>query len=281
MGIFQIFRESLYSPSFYRTLPGRPFSFSVKYFYTLAIAFSLALTIYFAAALLPGLSALMKTIIPEAIETFPAELTVTIENGEARSNVEEPYFIEFPEKLEMLGDRDSDRRLAVVDTRNEFTPERFREYNAYVWLGRTSLIFGDENGEIRIRELRDFPDIVLNRETLRVLGAKAEESYGWLVPLLMTAGVLIAFVLLLGYFSFNLVYLLIFAVLVMVIARFRKLELGYKDSYRIGIHATSPALILMVLSLVGVPILPFLFTAVSVAVVWANLQPEITSPLPA
>src|SRR3989344_5611684 len=191
MGIFQIFCESLYSPSFYRTLPGRSF--------------------------------LMKTIIPEAIETFPAELTVTIENGEARSNVEEPYFIEFPEKLEMLGDRDSDRRLAVVDTRNEFTPERFREYNAYVWLGRTSLIFGDENGEIRIRELRDFPDIVLNRETLRVLGAKAEESYGWLVP--------------------------------------------------------RP--IFVFLSLVGVPILPFLFTAVSVAIVWANLQPEITSPLPA
>jgi hypothetical protein len=66
-----LFKKSVYSPEFYRELSHKPFSFSLKYFYTLASALAAAFAILITLFLVPAIFAFIRDIGPELANNFP------------------------------------------------------------------------------------------------------------------------------------------------------------------------------------------------------------------
>ena len=64
----KLVKESIYSPNFYRSVLGRPLSFSLKYFYTLVLGFSIVLTFYFSFLLVPRFNAILSSVGPAILK---------------------------------------------------------------------------------------------------------------------------------------------------------------------------------------------------------------------
>ena len=275
MGLFSMVKESVYSPIFYRGLREKKLSFSLKYFFSLIIAFSLALTVLFSFEIIPVVVNFVRGIGPTVISYYPDELSLTISNGKVSTNVAEPYLIKMPEELK---GENNFANLLVIDTKNGFTPERFNGYDTLALLNQNSIAYTTKNGEIRFEPLSNLPNIVIDKGLVRSLVTRLEHMAKWATPLLVFAIILFMFLAFVFLFSLKLVWLFLGALFVMLLAWLKKTRVNYSQAYRIGIHAMTISLFFTVLTFLGVPRVTFLFTLVFLVFVWLNLSPKEEAP---
>lgn len=277
-----ILKNSIYSPEFYRSLKEKKVSFSLKYYYTLALGLSLVLTVYYSFVFVPALSSFLREIGPQIIKNYPDELVVNIKDGKVSVNVTEPYRISFPEELKTIYEKlpaaPPEENLLVIDTKNQFTPERFEEYHAYVLLTKEMVAYREGKKGIKIEPLSQFPNVEITKKKVAALADNILSLRKFLAPLLVF-GLFVFFILL---FSLNLLWLFLGAFLVWAIARVKKVELGYTKAYQIGIHAiTLSSLVETFLFVVQpIPKVPFLFTMIMIFVTIVNLRPVFKSQSP-
>lgn len=290
MGFLTLIKKSIYSPEFYRDLRSKPLSFSIKYFYMLALALSLVITAVFSFTLVPTLNSLLKNIGPAVDAYFPDELVVTIRGGEVSVNVPEPYFLPIPAVLENIPVSDAGsagrlpKNLVVIDTKNEFSEAAFAEYDTLVLIMKKSVAFSDREG-IRIEPLRDIPDYTIDKALLQKFASKTGSFLKYAAPIL----VFVIFIIAMAIFTFHLVYLFLAALLVWLVMKARGASAGYKKAYQVGVHAMTLGFLLNALLVVVFlprPNVPFLFTVVLLAVAAVNVRREepsaevLSSPAP-
>lgn len=280
MELPRLVKNSIYSPEFYRDLLGRPLSFSIKYFYSLALILALIATVIISWNLIPLAQSFLAGIGPQVLDYYPEELVITIKNGEASTNVREPYFLKLPEGLTVNdskyvvenpeGETDLENFL-VIDTATTFTVEGFRSYKTAVLLMKDSAAYYGDSGEIRIQPIKGFPDTTVNKSLISTFIGKVEPFLAFAAPLIVIGAFLMAMVVL----SFKLVYLLLGAFLVWSIAGIRKIKMGYGKAYQLGIHAMTLGILLNALTYVFIPTfsVPFFFTIVMCAIAFMNLRP--------
>jgi hypothetical protein len=289
MGLLKLIRDSIYSPQFYRELAGKPFSFSLKYFYSLVVVIALVLTIVFSMEFIPQMNALVQSVIRAFTGSIPADVVVTIQRGMASINKKEPYAVPLPDEFRRtfkdIPDANSPEaeNLFVVDTQSLLSLERFLEHKTVFWLTKNALVMGGRD-ELRVQSLQRVPGTVLDKAFLASVAAKLQPFLRWLPPLVVF-GVFTVFVLL---FSSTLVYLLVGAFVVWGVARARGARLTYGASYRLGLHAVTAALVVHAFQLLILPGVPFrmfiVYTAVLAVVVWCSVKGEKSAgenrPLP-
>ena len=108
MSFLQNIGKSIYSPEFYKELLGLPFSFSLKYFYSLAVVLAVALAVIFSFKIIPAAQPFLQSIGPQVLNYYPDELVITIKNGDVSTNVAEPYLLPLPAPLIDLVEEDED-----------------------------------------------------------------------------------------------------------------------------------------------------------------------------
>lgn len=272
MHFFKTIPRSIYDPAFYQELVQKPFSFSLKYFYVLALLLSVVSTFLFSLSTLPVVRAFLNDIGPRFLASYPDYLTITIKNGQASSNAIEPYFFTVPTISPGMSQEESSKtNLLVIDTKTSFSLQQFGQYDTFALLTREALAVSTrdsaDRGDIRVYPLAKTPDIEITKSLLTLLVQKIQ-------PFIRFVGPLLVIVVFLGFISLqsaNLLYLLIFALLVWGIAKIKKLGVGYKKSYQIGIHAiTLPLLIYALMTTFNVHA-PYLFTLLSLLIVFANI----------
>ncbi len=262
--------QSVYSPEFYRELLSRPFSFSFKYYYGLAVLVALVMGVFLTLNMAPAILNFARNILPGFAGYYPEELVITIKDGKASAN--QPYIIKMPAEFDISS---STPNLLVIDTEHPFMLEVFYSYKTAALLTEDNLISRDKEGRLTITPISRFPNTVINRSLVENWIGKASRFISWLFPLV---GVFI-FIGYIVYASLLLIYLLIAALLILLIGRIKKAAFGYKKAYQIGLHAITLSFVLE--ALLGFipqlnPHIPFQFTLLLLVIVIINISAEGT-----
>jgi len=265
---FNTIKDSIFSPNFYRQLASKPLSFSFKYFAGLSILL-IGASLVLALPWIVRLEPLFKNIGSEVVQWYPDELTVTIKDGKASSNVSEPFILPLPASMRSTEDLDSPALATittalVINTKEEFSYERFMNYHTIALLTKDVLVFYDGE-QLRINALSEFPDFEIN-ETKIVSWIAA------ISPWLNTGVFAVCyFMVLVASFLAHLVYLLLAALLVMLLFKVKKLSIGYARAYQVALHASTLGLLIAVIDYFRLHyFIPFFGTIVLLIVVAVN-----------
>jgi hypothetical protein len=199
------------------------------------------------------------------MQNYPEELVVKIENGKISTNVQEPFYIKFSQGYEY---KNVDNFLAI-DTKNPVNIDKFDEYKSYCLLTRESLICYD-NDAIRVSSLEEVPDIIIDKNKISFWIGKIKPFFNLIYPLFFIMAIAMFFMII----SFRLIYLLFFAILVWVVAKIKKINMGYWKSYQTGMHLMTPAfIVLYLLSFIAPDAgIPFFFTIIALLAAIINLK---------
>ncbi len=277
MKFIQVFKQSFYSPQFYRELKHKNFWFSLRYFYSLVLILAFVSAVATSIFVLPMVKTLMQKAEP-FLRSYPSELTVTIQDGRASTNVEEPYFVEMPRGLCNLSSEmkeDDFCKLAnvvAIDTKTPFSLSKMEEYRTLAWLTSDSMVV-KQGAETRVTALKDVPNTVINKQFMDGLADKTDKMVKRATPVVLPITAILIFLAYIISLS-KLVFLLFGALIVLLIARVKKVEMTYGYAYRIGLHAVTLGVILNFLGNVGLPGVPILFTVLFAVCVWINLEPQ-------
>lgn len=278
MEFFKNIQKSIYGPEFYHGLLAKPFLYSLKYFVVFSLLIALVATIYLSVSVLPKVNTFLKSVGPTVLDYFPDELEIIIKDGVASTNASEPYFLEMtfqlPENVEISPDvrNYGIENLLVIDTRSdEATLVEFKAYKTLVLLSRKTIMSYNED-QIIIQSLTAIPNFKLDKGVISSLLAK-------IVPYFRFTGPLFIIFVFGGYFSFvfsgKMLYLLFAALLIWIVAKVKKVDIGYKKAYQLGLHLFTAGILYeiifgLVLKTSGIP---FLFTGLTLALAIANLRP--------
>lgn len=283
MNIFTKIVKSVYGPDFYRDLSVKKFSFSLKYFFVMIFFFALVASGIFYATRYGDLKNFFQSVGPQILEYYPDELEIYIKNGKASTNVQEPYFMDFPNaaKSELFGDGVQSVKLLVIDTDVPFSIQKFEEYNSIAWLTEDSLVYRknvDKNlsqSSYTVMPLNNISDFAINERIISTLLREIK-------PLLEKMPLIFVWVALPGFYFIgisHLAYLLFGALLVWLVAKAQKINVGYKTAYRYGLHMITLPLFLSLI----IPFkyqVHFVFSVILIIIAALNLNQKTFGNIP-
>lgn len=133
VNFIQNFKQSFYSPRFYKELRGKSIWFSFRYFFTLVGLLAVLVAALWSAPAIKGTRSFLDSLVPY-LHKYPAELVVVIKDGKASTNVPEPYFIKTPSGLCEGSSSASPagacafENIFTIDTRTPYEEAKFKEY---------------------------------------------------------------------------------------------------------------------------------------------------------
>ncbi len=287
MGFFQTVRDSIYNPSFYASARTEKVSASVRYFFLFMLAVSLVTGISFSLSMWHWLSSTdaVRTTRNAVLASYPDELVLDFKDGHLSTNVPEPYFIPTPTSLRGGPSESADKKMPaniiVIDTTHTITPSDFVKYDTGAILSGDSLWISDiKNNKVDVRAYASMKKDAFTVDKKQVT-VWADMIIGYLKPfftvLLLTMPLLILGVFSAGY----LLYLILGAALIWIIARIRKVDLTYGESYQLGLHLlTGPILYGLLATFIPALNIPFLFTLILIVLAALNLVPQSPEIIP-
>ena len=282
MSLWRTIRASIYSPAFYRSLPGRKLSFSLKYFYSLGVALAIVFAATTSFRALPLITQFLDQAGQTLVVNFPDELAVTIKNGEASTNVAEPYVLPLPDELKTEVEKNGKRapaNLLVINTASQASVESWTAHDTFILITKRNIVAGEEpGGRVQIEWLSDLPDVTIDRTFVQGLSGDLQAVGRWLAPLVVFGTWFLFLVL----WTLTLAYLLFGAVLAWLIARVRKMPISYGGAYRMALHAWTPVALLLLVISGGFPgsETPFIPTLLLIVALVANIRPTANGVSP-
>lgn len=264
----ELIQKSIYSPEYYRDILIRPASYAWKYYASLAMLLAVLMTIVTTVPLVPKIHSFLKELPEKVISYYPQDLKITIAKGEVTTNVQEPYFVDFPGNNTKLATASEILRIATIDTKSEVTLDQFNVYNSVFWLSHNSIVALDSAKALHTVVLGDL-NATIDVAHIRSALTKIEPYFIFITPLV----VLLVFVGMIVSFLAMIVYLLFDALLVYLLGKIMKEHWSYAQSYHLSLHAvTLPLLLSSVFYLLPIPgiQLPFLSTALVLVIVYLN-----------
>lgn len=237
-----VFKNTFTSREYYRDVVKAPFSFSLKFFFLSFTFFAALITVWMTATSFYPLHRVITEplFLSRLAEVFPEELVITIDQGVASSNVQEPYAIPM-ERLDTFIDSISQQvkganseepaSLLVVDTKASV--EDIFTYNTAALLTKHSISVRNGDGEFRTYRLSEDVSARVDRNQIEgVLGVLAPYLRVVIPLVILVMFLCIAFLFPL----FNLLYLLLASVLLWIVSRLFHSTLSYGKVYQIGLH---------------------------------------------
>jgi len=269
MRLWQLIRASIYSPSFYRSLLAKPFSFSLKYFFLLGIVLAVSFSAFFSFSAIPTLHQLLDSSTGVLVNKFPDDLVIEIAGGEVSINQPVPYRIQFSDELRAQ-DKNLPANFLVVDIDNEFSVQRFDDYSTSILITKHELIWQAADGQIGIDSLGHAPNMRIDREFISNVVVQFASLGRWLSPLVVFG----SFIIFLALYSFQLIFAVFGACIAYFIGRIRKLAIPFPKAYQIALHALTLGMLIEFTFTNGIftPAVPYLDTIILVVVLSFNLR---------
>lgn len=229
---FRAFFKSFTSPKYYVEIVKAKFSFSFKYFFFYFFLYTLAVMAYLIPVVFLPMDKVVRKLPDTILETYPADLTITVKNGQVSTNVHEPYFIPFPQNIYPFKNLNLSRfNLLTIDTKAQVTD--ILKHNTLVLLTKDSVSLMGEDGKITTYPLRGMNDAVINKLVVFSIVQAFAPYLKFVVPVLVFLSFLMLLILIpLG----SMFYLLLFSILTWIIGKLMGLPLGYGKYYQIGLH---------------------------------------------
>ncbi len=267
---FRNVKRSVVDFEYYKEIAKAPLGFSLKYlfFLTLLTAFVTSLFIAFAiTSIIPKIPDFSQKLKTAGESFYPKELVISVKSRKIVTNVKEPYYVEVPENLGIK----TTEHLVAIDTKASASD--YKKYNSVFLVTEDSIVAPDSQsstkspGSYKVYPLTDSlakePDgVVVNRRVYDEILGKLLPYLNYLPTLAWIGVVLAIFILpfIISSFTFSgkLFYLLFFTLILWLVAKIMKKDLGYGKLYRLSIHGSTIVILLdLVLSVFGIG-MPFL-----------------------
>lgn len=267
MKFLETIKNSIYSPNFYEGILKKPFKESIVYFLLLSLLLTTIHILTFAGPVWFGTRSQIQNFTAAIALCYPNDLEIKITNGIASSSAYQPYIIPPCNAFdEGIGE------TIVIDTQTPFSPEKFKEYNAALWVTKDAVVYKKNDYETKSYSFAQVKDFKLNREVI-------DSFYDTYSPWLKFVGPVLLFFSFIGIYlsyDFRLIYLLIIALIVWLASRAFKQSLSYGQAYKVGLYAVTLGLIVELIIDLTRPWtnfhgFPFMFTIITLAVVSLNL----------
>ncbi len=241
MKIIQEIKDSVYNPNYYKSLPtSRSLGSSIKYLAKLSLLAAFV-SVFIISFYIPSLTRNLKEGVSSAVAGYPDDLVVSVKEGAASINKPEPYIVpnkwvdKVPPETLKNNQNLNQENIIVIDTTKPFSLEQFKTYSAFAWLTKTEIVMlkGTDN-QMQIVPLSTLGNFELTKPWILDKEATLYKMLPWMTCVLI---VIIFFALCFANFAGTLIILFLYAFIIWLIAKLKKVELSYKNSYKIGIHA--------------------------------------------
>jgi hypothetical protein len=278
----QNLKKAVSSPAFYKEVPNGKFGPAIKYFLILTVLLAIVKSILVSLTIVPGVETLISKLRENIVNLYPAELTVTITNGQLSTNAKEPLIIPLSSLDKILPQAKSDinqpaeENLLVIDTKA--SPSDFPKLKTAVLLTRDGLVIADrESGGYRYTPIPSETNLTIDRRFVRSLWSQFSPYINYVIPGLIT---LIFLSLILWIPNWNLSYLIFSALLIKLSSKIVKNNpLSYRTAFKIGLYSiTVPLLAEFIFGLFNFSLPPLTFTLIFLFFTLYILRP--TAPLP-
>lgn len=254
---FNTFKLAVSQPKEYGKLSQRSFWSGYWYLFLLIVIGVLINTVIFAGEIVSSVPK-VKTQLPQVktqmLNAYPAELVVSIKNGTATTNVQEPYVISLRQIMPQLTN-DEKTTLLVIDT--NASVENYPIHKTLFFLTKTSLVYPARNNaganSYEVFPLSEIKEpITLDRPLYNQLIAKVlpfvdkvpQFMYGFVVAALLLFPIVIGFAVLHG----SLLYLLFMTLLVLLVSKLMKCNFTYKTLFKASMYGLTVPLVLTFLA---------------------------------
>ncbi len=258
------FKRSLTEPKYYNDILKAPFSFSLKYLFFLLFLVILVKGVAFSASivsLFPKVPGFVATAKQTVREFYPPELTITVNDGTVRTNVDEPYTIPFPKRLNI---RDLD--FAVIDTNAPI--DDAKKYRSVLFVNKNAVAYPDnENkGGYKVYFLNEHKGyFIINKTAYDRTTAKLLPYFDfapYALYVLIAVSLIIAPVFgSLFTLSGTMFYLAFMSLFLWIVSKIMQRRVGYTDVIRLGMHAITFSLVFDLLKSLFNLDIPFTYTA--------------------
>jgi hypothetical protein len=281
MKIFKEIKSNIYDREYYKEIPNKPFRKSLKYLFKLCLLAGLGSLIVI-GVMSKEMPNIIRTEVASVVNQYPEDLVVTFKDGLASTNKEEPVMIPIDESNKKIFEEKEGEEysnLVVIDTKNEFSLEKLKEYKTFALLTKENIIFSQgESGEIRIFPISDIDNLEVTKAWLLENTSKVLKKMPIIIAII-TPIVYIMFVI--SHFVFTLLVNLFFALFIWVMSKVKNAGLDYKKSYQLGIHSST---IYVILSVLGMFLYPFNDSTIRIfaviLIIWINffMKKETANP---
>ena len=271
MNFFKKVQSSVYSPEFYKQVPMTSFGSALGYFLLLALFMAVIRSAIPVWEFVTVGQKEVDKFTTQALNVYPSELELKIQDGKVSTNVQEPYYVSIPSGID---EGEDSQYLAVIDTKTPFSAAQFNAYNTLAWVTEDS-VFVKGDSQFRTIDLTEAENFTLNKSVVDSFAAKAAP---WLKLVLPVVVIGIFLVMLLSN-MFMLVSMLFTALIIWLILRLLNKGLSYADSYKVGMYALTLGFFLDALKeVMHFPGFPFMHTVITLVVVLVNFLPASKSP---
>lgn len=273
MRFFQNVKKSIYDVAFYATAKTENFSVALKQYtlFILCVAVIISIPLYISFGVWSSQVKEAGDIRAKVLAVYPDELVLTSQNGQMTSNVEEPYSIPMPSELDVK----TPRNLIVINTREPIAIDDFDRYDTLAILGGDAVWTRDpQKDKIEIQKFDQFIKgaFILNKQKVTEwvdIALKVGKVTMTVVLIFLPAFIFVF--LWIGY----LIYLLFGALVIWLMAKLRKVDLTYGQSYKLGLYLLTLPILYSVLTTGPLSMfhIPFGFTLILAALAYANFGP--------
>jgi hypothetical protein len=235
---------TFYSGYFYnkikdeKTIGGIEFLFKVSLFITVCLAIlGLVLILIF--------SPLLKSKINEFVATsYPDDLVVNIKDGKMTANIDEPFFIKTPGATE---NSEVKKNLLVLLPNEKKDASLLSKYDTSLAITSDGIV-GEKNEGKEI-SIINYDDMTFTLD--KVKAQKYLNILYYFFTIFFVIGVVpMGMLVLVTMIGFHLTWLFFVALLIWAFLSLKKLNISYKQSYRIGMYSIVP---LVFLELIAIP----------------------------
>lgn len=258
---FDTLVKSLTKFEYYKEIEKAKFSFSLKYlavlFFIIAFIESLIFALSIGILLVPKIPGYISQFESKADTLYPQGLVVTVKKGSVTTNEKEPFYID---SLNQFGIVKGYSHFITIDTNAD--PSNIKNEDTVILITKSSVVTVDNNNTYQVYPIDQTTNAVINQTGYREFISKILPYLKYVEPGLISLIVLsVIFWPFIGGFlalSGQLLYLLIFALIILLVTKIMKKKLEYKKIFQLLMHAcTLPILLTLVVSALGIQ-MPFL-----------------------
>lgn len=257
---------------YYRKIAHLPFHFSFSYLLTLILLLNLIFTILLAIKFFPTKSSKMISNLVSALEAFPKELKVQIDQGNLITTYNRPYFM-------WMNDGAKKKLLLVID--ESATAVKIDEYKSNVLITSNEIVIKNNKNVVSL-PLSRLPFQNISKQEV-VQWANRLKSINQLWPFIFLPVLMIVFIFLsIGSTLSTLFYLIIASFVNLIVYRLILVKkFAFKKIWQLSFHAVTLPLILdyglMIFKTQPLPILFLILSSVFVfcAIYEAYLDNEL------
>lgn len=264
---FENIKNSVYSPQFYKEVSASSFKKAFIYFFLLALFLTLIRTISLFNLLVIKTPLEFTKSVEKTVNCYPEDLKINIEGGVASTSAKEPYYLSCEKEKEA-----SLSAIAVIDTKTPYSIEQFNKYQAPFWLTKNTFVIKTNSTETKTYDLSKMKNFSLDKNIVDSSYKSYSKYFVFIGPVLL----FLSFVFIYTSYTLNLIYLLIFSLILLLFAKFFNQKISYKDAYKLSLYIiTAPLIIELIIDLMKPWFyfggFPFMLTIIALGFSYLNL----------